>query len=85
MNNVVTANELKVRGVSSLKSILSKGLEAVISVRGKNTYVVLSHSEYERLRECELAFAIHQSEQDLKEGRYHEGSIEDHLSRITNA
>lgn len=85
MNNVITANDLKVSGVSALEPILAEGLEAVITVRGKNTYVVLSNQEYSRLRECELAMALADSEADLKAGRYHEGSVEEHLSRIANA
>lgn len=85
MNNTVTANELKMRGVSTLEPIISQGLEAVITVRGKSTYIVLSNEQYDHLRECELAVALSESEADLTAGRYHKGSAEDHLNRITNA
>lgn len=85
MNNIITANDLKVNGVSALEPIVSQGLEAVITVRGKNTYVVLSNEDYNRLRECELAFALSESQEDLVAGRYHEDSVEEHLSRIDHA
>jgi hypothetical protein len=85
MNNTITANDLKTGGVSALEPILSQGLEAVITVHGKNTYVVLSNEQYSRLRECELAVALGESEADLAAGRYHEDSVEKHLKRIANA
>jgi len=85
MNNTVTANDLKTSGVSILEPIVGQGLEAVITVRGKRTYVVLSNEEYGRLRECELAMALTDSRADLAAGRYHEDSVEKHLSRIENA
>ena len=85
MNNTITANELKVNGVSALEPIVAGGMEAVITVRGKGTYVVLSNEAYNRLRECELAVAIIESKADLATGRYHKGSVEDHLRRIENA
>lgn len=85
MNNTITANDLKLGGVSALEPILSQGLEAVITVHGKNTYVVLSNEKYNRLRECELAIALSECEADVSAGRYHEDSVEDHLNRIANA
>lgn len=85
MNNIIPANDLKVKGVSALEPIVSQGLEAVITVRGKNTYVVLSSEDYSRLRECELAFALSEAQEDLETGRYHKDSVEEHLNRIKNA
>ena len=85
MNNTITANELKVGGVSALEPIVAQGSEAVITVHGKSTYVVLSTRDYDRLRECELAVALAESEADMKAGRYHEDSVEAHLKRIANA
>ncbi|MEK9159673.1 MAG: prevent-host-death protein [Patescibacteria group bacterium] len=85
MNNIITANDLKLGGVSALEPIVTQGLEAIITVHGKNTYVVLSNQEYSRLRECELAVALSESEADVAAGHYHEDSVEDHLNRIANA
>lgn len=52
MLNSITANELKVKGVSILEQITSVQNEAIITVRGKSKYVVLSINEYNYLREC---------------------------------
>ena len=49
MVNIITANELKVKGVSALDKITSAQDETIISVRGKNKYIVLSIDEYRHL------------------------------------
>ena len=84
MDNVVTANELKTKGVSRLDEITSQSGEAIISVRGKRKYVVLSIEEYNYLRECELETALSESRQDLQDGNVVEESVEDHIRRIAD-
>ncbi|MBI9056043.1 MAG: type II toxin-antitoxin system prevent-host-death family antitoxin [Bacteroidales bacterium] len=84
MNNIVTANDLKVKGVSIIEEITSKTGEAIISVRGKNKYVVLSIDEYNQLREYELDAAIKESKDDIEAGRFFDESIEEHIKRITS-
>lgn len=85
MDNIITANDLKVKGVSAIETFAKKGLETIVTVRGKEKYIILTKTEFDRLRECELTAALAESEQDLKNGKYHEDSIEDHLKRIANA
>ena len=85
MNNSITANELKVKGVSILEQITSDQNEAIITVRGKSKYVVLTIEEYNYLRECELEAALVESRKDIKEGNFHSDSIDEHLKRIKNA
>ncbi len=84
MNNIVTANDLKVKGVSIIDKIISKTGEAIISVRGNNKYVVLSMDEYNKLREYELESAIKESKEDISAGRFFDESIEEHIKRITS-
>ncbi|MFA5821130.1 MAG: type II toxin-antitoxin system prevent-host-death family antitoxin [Candidatus Gracilibacteria bacterium] len=85
MNNTVTANDLKTKGVSTIENFAKQGLETIVTVHGKEKYVVVTKEEFDRLRECELTAAIIESEADLKNGRYKEGSVEGHIKRITNA
>ncbi|MCD8554920.1 type II toxin-antitoxin system prevent-host-death family antitoxin [Seleniivibrio sp.] len=73
----VTANDIKTKGVGVLED------ETIISVRGKDEFVVLSMEHYNRLRELELDYAIAQVEDDIKNGRYHLGTPEEHLKRIS--
>jgi len=83
MNNIITANELKTKGVSALEEITNKESEAIITVRGKNKFVVLSIEEYNHLREYELEAAINESLNDIKAGRVYDESIDNHIKRIT--
>lgn len=84
MNNSITANELKTKGVSLLDAITSTGDEAIITVRGNAKYVVLRLEEYNHLRECELEAALIESKKDLAAGNYTDESIEAHIKRLTN-
>ncbi len=85
MINNITANELKVKGVSILEQMTSDQNEAIITVRGKSKYVVLTIEEYNYLRDCELEAALVESRKDIKEGNFHSDSIHEHLKRIKNA
>lgn len=85
MVNVITANEIKTKGVSAITDATENGEEAFISVRGKNRYVVLSIDTYNHLRECELEAALIETRNDLKNGSYTTESVSDHIKRITNA
>jgi len=85
MAKVLTANELKTKGISRLEEVTSAGEEAIISVRGKHRFVVVSIEQYNHLRECELEAAIAETERDLSDGNTVQESIEDHVKRITSA
>ena len=85
MFNSITANDLKVKGVTVLEQAISSDSEAIITVRGKSKYVVLSIDEYNRLRECELEAALIDAKKDLSEGKINTDSVEDHIRRITDA
>ena len=84
MENIVSANELKTKGISRLDEITASGEEAIISVRGKNRYVVLTMEQYNYLRECELEAALVETRNDLKAGNVVEESVQEHLDRITS-
>ena len=83
MNNIITANELKTKGVSIIEEVTTQNTEAIITVRGKNKYVVLSIEEYNHLREYELEAAINESLDDIKAGKVYDESIDEHMKRIT--
>ncbi len=84
INNIITANELKIKGVSIIKEVTSNNTEAIITVRGKSKYAVLSIEEYNQLREYELESAIRESLDDIKTGNIYDESIDEHLKRITS-
>ena len=54
----ISANELKAKGVLAIQTALEQQLEAVISVHGKDRFVVMDVAHYQYLRECELTVAL---------------------------
>ena len=82
--NAITANELKTRGVSVLEESLLAEPEAVITVRGKDQYVVMHLEQYRYLREMELEAALLETRRDLENGDFVRETAEVHLDRVTD-
>ena len=78
----LTANELKVRGVSALEEALNGETEAIVSVRGQRRYVVMDMEQYTHLRECELEAALTQAREDRATGRFVRESAQAHVARL---
>ena len=83
--NTVTANDLKTKGVSAAEAKLESGQEVIISVRGKDRYVVMAIEQYAKLRECELAVALQEAKADVEAGRYNSDSVAEHLHRVAES
>ncbi|HCX97182.1 MAG TPA: prevent-host-death protein [Spirochaetaceae bacterium] len=79
---LVSANDLKVKGIRAIEENSSNDREVIITVRGKEKYVILPIETYNQLREYELDAAILKAQKDYAEGRYHTGTIEEHLQRV---
>ena len=79
---IITANELKTRGISFVERLMERSREVFVSVRGRKKFVILPVDEYERLREAELESLIRQAEKDYEEGRYVVESAEEHFRRL---
>ena len=78
----LTANDLKVRGISAIEEALTHQTEATISVRGTQRFVVMEMAHYHYLRECELEAALIQSRSDLVAGRAIQETADAHLRRL---
>lgn len=78
----ISANDLKTKGVAAIEASLAEHPEAILSVRGKDRFVVMDLEHYHYLRECELAAALAETRADLDAGRFVEQSAEDHLKRL---
>jgi len=85
MKNTITANELKTKGVSAIDIVVRESEEAVLTVRGKSTYVVMPIEKYNYYRECELETAINKTLQEIKQGKYVLETVDEHIKRITDA
>ncbi|MDQ6882173.1 MAG: hypothetical protein M3150_08780, partial [Pseudomonadota bacterium] len=78
----LTANDLKTRGVAAIEEALGQKTEALVSVRGKDKYVVMDVAQYHYLRECELDAALAQSRVDIAAGRFVIESAQQHMERV---
>lgn len=83
MAQIITANDLKTKGVTILDQETSYNNEVIVTVRGKNKYVVIPIEKYNYLRECELEAALLEAKNDIKEGKFIKESVEKHITRIT--
>jgi PHD/YefM family antitoxin component YafN of YafNO toxin-antitoxin module len=84
MAGQITANDLKVKGISAIDEIADENGGVIITVRGKQKYIVLPIEEYNLLREYELEAAIVETKKDIEAGRFFEGTIEEHLKRVAD-
>jgi PHD/YefM family antitoxin component YafN of YafNO toxin-antitoxin module len=78
----LTANDLKTRGVAAIESLLATQPEVMISVRGRDRFVVMDVAHYQYLRECELDAALAQSQADVAAGRFVVESASAHVARL---
>lgn len=78
----ISANSLKTQGVSAIAEALADAPEAIVSVRGKDRFVVMEIDHYRYLRECELAAALAESQADLATGRFILESVDAHMARL---
>jgi len=78
----LTANDLKTKGVAAIEAILAEHSEAIVSVRGKERFVVMDIAQYHYLRECELEVALAEARADLEAGRFVQESPEEHVARV---
>jgi len=81
MSNL-TANELKTKGIAAIEGVLAERPEAIISVRGKERFVVMEIAQYHHLRECELEVALAETKADIAAGRFNKGSAAAHVKRV---
>ena len=79
---MVTANELKTKGVSHIEKALQVDGEVIVSVRGEPRFVMVDIARYEFLRGCELEAAWQQAQEDVAAGRFRRESAADHIVRI---
>lgn len=80
----ISANTLKTQGVSAIAEALVDAPEAMVSVRGKERFVVMEIDHYRYLRECELAAALAESQADLAQGRFIRESVDAHMARLAD-
>ena len=79
---VVSANEIKKRGVSIFDELLKEHNEVIISSRGKNKYIVMDIKDYEEYRAYKLDKAYQEVMEDIKNGDYRVVSAKEHIESL---
>ena len=68
--------------IAAIEAVLAHQMEATISVRGKERFVVMEMAQYHYLRECELEAALAQSRADVAAGSVVQESAQAHVARL---
>jgi PHD/YefM family antitoxin component YafN of YafNO toxin-antitoxin module len=79
---MIVANDIKIKGVKCIEEALTDQPEAIITVRGKQKYVVMHVEHYQHLREAELEAALYESRQDLLTNSYKTQSVDEHVDEL---
>ncbi|WP_281951899.1 hypothetical protein [Nitrosophilus kaiyonis] len=81
---MITANDLKVKGIKAIESELQAKDEAVITFRGKPKYIVLDFERYEQIRAAELDAAYQDLMEKKRAGKVHVSNADELMKRIEN-
>jgi PHD/YefM family antitoxin component YafN of YafNO toxin-antitoxin module len=79
---MITANDIKTKGVKAIEEGLSKDDRLSVSVRGKVKYVILKADDYEHLRLAELEIAYKETVADIEKGRFKIETADQHMERV---
>lgn len=82
---IVTANDVKQKGVGIFDPLLASAQEVFINVRGKDKYVVVDIERYRELRAIELDIAYQNALDDIKNANYKKLTAAEHIEELENA
>ena len=78
---MISANDLKVKGIKAIETELADKEEAVITLRGKPKFVVIDIERYDEIRAYELDLAYKEIKKEIKEGRAKRIKSEEELEK----
>lgn len=79
---MITANDIKVRGVKAIEEGLKKDDRLSITVRGEVRYIVLTAEDYDQLRLAELEIAYQTVMKDIENGDFVVETADEHINRL---
>tara|TARA_R110000737_G_scaffold350466_1_gene389555 strand:+ start:575 stop:823 length:249 start_codon:yes stop_codon:yes gene_type:complete len=82
---MITANDIKTRGVKVIEEHLEHKDRVGITVRGKIKYVVMPVEEYDEIREKELDLALLETKKEIEDGDCTNETADEHIKRLWNA
>jgi len=81
---MITANDLKVKGIKAIEKELEERDEAIISFRGKPKYIVLDIEEYETMRALQIEVAYKELKKKKEQGKAYRSDADTLIQRIEN-
>jgi len=81
---MITANDLKVKGIKAIEKELEERDEAVISFRGKPKYIVLDIEEYETMRSLQIEIAYKELKKKKEQNKAYVSDADTLIQRIEN-
>ena len=78
---MITANELKTKGIKAIEEQLAQTPEAAITVHGKVKYVAMTVEQFDKMRMAELEVAYMLCKKDIEDGNY-TTSLEEHFAEL---
>jgi len=79
---MITANDLKVKGVKAIEEQLKNASEVPITVRGKVKYVAMSVEQYDAMRSSGLLMAYQNRLEDISQGKFTSETASEHVERL---
>ena len=79
---MISANDLKTKGIACLEESLIDKTEDIITVRGKECFVVMKVEQYHHLREMELEAALYEAQRDIATGQFSKDSVNQHVDEL---
>jgi len=79
---MITANDLKTKGVKAIEEQLAQTSEVAITVHGTVKYVAMTVEQFEKMRMAELEVAYLLCKKDIEEGNYTIETAEEHVERL---
>jgi len=67
---IITADELKTKGITFFEKFLKKTGEIIVSVKGKPKFVLIDFERYNKIKELEVEKAYTEVMEDYKNGKY---------------
>ena len=79
---MITANDLKTRGIKAIEENLNGHNEVGITVHGRVKYIAMTVEQYDQMRAAELDAAYAQVMNDIDQGKYTIETVDEHIARL---
>ena len=79
---MITANDIKTKGVRIIEENLNEHDEVLISVHGKPKYAVLTIEQYDKYRSHQILIAYAEIQNEIERGDFVNETAQEHMDRL---